>query len=48
MGAECCGDEAATTTTATTDHGHGDEHGRWWQVRELQLAAVAAVLLAAG
>ncbi|GAA1025755.1 cation-translocating P-type ATPase [Virgisporangium ochraceum] len=45
MGAECCGDEVTATTT---DPGQNSEHGRWWQVRELQLAAVAAVLLAAG
>ncbi|GFJ93479.1 hypothetical protein Prum_071210 [Phytohabitans rumicis] len=47
MGADCCGDEVSTNTSTTDDH-HDDGQGRWWQVRELQLAAVAAVLLAAG
>ncbi|MEH1127132.1 heavy metal translocating P-type ATPase [Micromonospora sp. CPCC 206061] len=46
MAAECCGDEAATTAPTEQDHGH--EPGRWWQIRELQLAAAAALLLAAG
>ncbi len=45
MGAECCGDEVTATET---DVGHDKEQGRWWQVRELQLAAAAAALLATG
>ncbi|BCB83508.1 heavy metal translocating P-type ATPase [Phytohabitans suffuscus] len=51
MGADCCGDEVTTATTATaTGGGHDRDHGqgRWWQVRELRLAGAAAVLLATG
>lgn len=44
MGAECCG--PAEATTASTGEERRDQ--RLYQVRELQLAAVAAVLLAAG
>ncbi|GIF97648.1 putative cation-transporting ATPase G [Catellatospora citrea] len=45
MGAECCGGEQPTVPAVLpTD----EPAGRWWQVRELQLAAVAAVLLAVG
>ncbi|SDK83255.1 Cd2+/Zn2+-exporting ATPase [Lentzea albidocapillata subsp. violacea] len=40
MADECCGPQEPTQT----DQGPGS----WWQVRELQLAAVAAVLLAVG
>ncbi|MDQ7903604.1 heavy metal translocating P-type ATPase [Phytohabitans sp. ZYX-F-186] len=47
MGADCCGDEA-TTAEPPADAGHDQERGRWWQVRELRLAAAAALLLAAG
>ncbi|QGK70269.1 cadmium-translocating P-type ATPase [Allosaccharopolyspora coralli] len=48
MGAECCGPQE--TTSSNVPDGHAAEQGaeRLWQVRELQLAAAAAVLLAAG
>jgi cation-transporting ATPase G len=47
MSDACCGPDS--TQTAATDSGEPD-HGpqRWWQVRELQYAAVAAVLLGGG
>ncbi|MCR3750462.1 heavy metal translocating P-type ATPase [Lentzea californiensis] len=59
MADECCGPQEPRSRTTTVqgdqqvdDHGgdHGSEEGSGslWQVRELQLAAVAAVLLAAG
>ncbi|MFD4268615.1 heavy metal translocating P-type ATPase [Rhodococcus sp. NPDC058481] len=46
MSDACCGPSTADTATdgAVSDHGPG----RVWQVRELQCAAAAAVLLAAG
>ncbi|ONI92235.1 cadmium-translocating P-type ATPase [Saccharothrix sp. ALI-22-I] len=59
MADECCGPQETRPKSTTTlsapeagdhdDHGH-DDHGpqQWWQVRELQLAAVAAVLLGIG
>ena len=43
MADECCGPQE-TTDEAVQDHGPQ----RIWEVRELQLAALAAVLLAAG
>ncbi|WP_338600591.1 cation-translocating P-type ATPase [Saccharopolyspora sp. SCSIO 74807] len=47
MGAECCGPEETTPSSTGEIH---TEHGadRLWQVRELQLAAAAAVLLGIG
>ena len=55
MADECCGPQEPRSKTTTAqgdqqvdDHGPEQGPGSWWQVRELQLAAVAAVLLAAG
>ncbi len=53
MADECCGPQEPRSKTTQGDQqidGHGPEQGpgNWWQVRALQLAAVAAVLLAAG
>ncbi|WP_086667097.1 heavy metal translocating P-type ATPase [Lentzea kentuckyensis] len=55
MADECCGPQEPRSRTTTAqddpqvdDHGPEQGSGSWWQVRELQLAAVAAVLLAAG
>ncbi|MDX8053675.1 cation-translocating P-type ATPase [Lentzea sp. BCCO 10_0798] len=59
MADECCGPQEPRPRTTTAqrdqqvddhdgDHGPEQGPGSWWQVRELQLAAVAAVLLAAG
>ncbi|WP_439659500.1 heavy metal translocating P-type ATPase [Lentzea sp. HUAS TT2] len=59
MADECCGPQEPRSRTATVqgdqqvddhdgDHGPEEGPGSLWQVRELQLAAVAAVLLAAG
>ncbi|MDX3663654.1 cation-translocating P-type ATPase [Streptomyces sp. ID05-26A] len=54
MADECCGpQEPRPTTTTTQEDQQADDHGdqgpaSWWQVRELQLAVVAAVLLAVG
>ncbi|TQC43260.1 cadmium-translocating P-type ATPase [Rhodococcus sp. WS4] len=47
MADACCGPAPAG---ADPDGGSAADHGpeRWWQVRELQYAAVAAILLAAG
>ncbi|MCE7004588.1 cadmium-translocating P-type ATPase [Kibdelosporangium philippinense] len=42
MSDACCGSQEES------EHQHGDEAQRLWQVRELQLAALAAVLLAVG
>jgi heavy metal translocating P-type ATPase len=47
MGAECCGGEQPAVPAAV-ELTANEPAGRWWQVRELQLAAVAAVLLALG
>ncbi|SMD17936.1 heavy metal translocating P-type ATPase [Lentzea albidocapillata] len=44
MADECCGPQEPRPTTTQTDQGPSS----WWRVRELQLAAVAAVLLAVG
>jgi cation-transporting P-type ATPase G len=46
MADECCGPQAATPTRDEEQHDRGPQ--RLWEVRELRLAAVAAVLLAAG
>ncbi|MBW0102647.1 cation-translocating P-type ATPase [Pseudonocardia sp. KRD291] len=46
MAEACCGAEPAADGGAGVADDHGD--GRLWQVRELQMAAVAAVALAAG
>ncbi len=56
MADECCGPQEPRPTTAAQRDGEADhdQHtdaqgpGSWWRVRELQLAAVAAVLLAVG
>ncbi|SDN31655.1 Cd2+/Zn2+-exporting ATPase [Lentzea albidocapillata subsp. violacea] len=59
MADECCGPQEPRSRTTTAqgyqqadehdgDHGPEQGPGSWWQVRELQLAAVAAVLLAVG
>ena len=50
MGAECCGPQEPQTSATAAENDDHAEHGaeRLWQVRELQLAALAAVLLAAG
>ncbi|MDI9938885.1 cation-translocating P-type ATPase [Rhodococcus sp. IEGM 1351] len=47
MSDACCGPAPTSNTDgAVAEPDHGPE--RWWQVRELQLAAAAAVLLGAG
>ena len=50
MADECCGPQETRQADTHDDHGHDHDHGpqRVWQVRELQLAAVAAVLLGVG
>ncbi|MPZ66021.1 MAG: cadmium-translocating P-type ATPase [Pseudonocardiaceae bacterium] len=49
MSDACCDDDAPRPATgADAEHEHEHEPERIWQIRELQAAAVAAVLLAAG
>ncbi|WP_394620060.1 heavy metal translocating P-type ATPase [Lentzea sp. JNUCC 0626] len=48
MAEECCGPQESRTTGQGDERGPDEGPGSLWQVRELQLAVVAAVLLAVG
>ena len=48
MADACCGPQETRPAEQPDEHDHDHEPQRLWQVRELQLAAVAAVLLCAG